>query len=215
MSNSKSKYGPVIYIICNLITNDLYVGSSVNYEYRIYCHKRDLKRKEHHSPILQNSYNKYGDTNFLFDILESVQDKGNLISREQYWMDVLQPRFNCAKKAGSPLGVKHTIQARQNMSNAHKGIKLTKEAIVKRSLKQSGKNHWNYGKKVPNNRKELISSKLSKPVSQYDNKGNFIKTWSSATSAARDLKISKIRILACVNNKQESYHNFQWRRSNV
>jgi group I intron endonuclease len=166
---SKSRYSPVIYIICNLITNDYYIGSSINYEYRIYCHKRDLKRKEHHSPILQNSYNKYGEDNFLFDILEFVQDKRELISREQYWIDELLPKFNCSKKAGSPLGVKHTLQARQNMSNAHKGIKLSKEAIIKRTIKQSGKNHWNYGQLVPKERKDKISQSLKK---YYQSKGN-------------------------------------------
>lgn len=101
------------------------MGSSVDFSFRKWCHFNDLKLNKHHSPILQNSYNKHGKENFKFEILEKFSNSENLISREQFYIDTLKPRYNISLVAGSPLGVKHSEQARLNMSKAHKG--LTKE----------------------------------------------------------------------------------------
>jgi hypothetical protein len=38
---------------------------------------------------LQNAWNKYGEDNFYFSVLELVPDKDKLIEREQYWIDKL------------------------------------------------------------------------------------------------------------------------------
>ena len=51
-------------------------------------------------------------------------------------MDLLKPKFNCNPIAGSPLGTKHTLQSRLNMSKAHKGKTLIeKEKIIEGTLK--------------------------------------------------------------------------------
>lgn len=114
-----------IYRIQNLKTGDFYVGSSNDFTYRKWCHIRDLNQRKHHSPILQNSWNKHGEDAFLFAIVEIIQDSLELVKREQYYLDLWNPRYNVCKLAGSPLGIKHTYQAKMNMSLAHK--KLTKE----------------------------------------------------------------------------------------
>lgn len=227
----------VVYSISNLYNNKLYVGSSVNFKYRKWCHINALKNNKHHSPILQNSWNKYGEYQFQFDIIEIVNNKNNLIEREQFWIDFLNPEFNCSPTAGSPLGVKHTIKARKNMSKAHKGKKLSPKSILKRSLKQSGKNHWNYGcnmsdetkRKISeslklfnknNNRKkynhtEETKNKLSKkfmiPIYQYDLNYNFIKEWEGIKPAAKELKIRETSIIDCLKGRRTDYKNFIWR----
>ena len=54
------------------------------------------------------------------------------------------------------------------------------------------KYNCNYG-----TRNERIIAKKSKPVNQYDLDGNFIRTWKSATEAAKILKINDTSITRC------------------
>jgi group I intron endonuclease len=111
-----------IYKITNTITNDFYIGSAVNFKNRRWGHISSLRKNKHKNRFIQNSWNKYGENAFIFEIIEIVDAKENLIDREQYWIDILSPTFNLAKKAGSPLGVKHSEKSRKNMSLAHKGL---------------------------------------------------------------------------------------------
>lgn len=115
----------VVYKIVNSVTGDFYIGSSVDFGFRKWSHLNDLRLNKHHSPILQNSYNKHGEDKFKFEILETFSSPETLIAREQFYIDTLKPRYNISQVAGSTLGLKHSEQARLNMSKAHKC--LTKE----------------------------------------------------------------------------------------
>jgi len=77
-----------IYCIENLVNGKKYIGSSNNIHSRWNQHKRSLNKNMHHSILLQRAWNKYGENNFKFYILE-VNDcnKKELFKREQYWMD--------------------------------------------------------------------------------------------------------------------------------
>jgi len=112
----------VVYRIRNKITEDIYIGSAVKYDYRIWAHLSRLRKGTHHSKILQNAFNKYGESIFEFSVLEQVHDKQKLIEREQYYLDTLKPKYNISKKAGSPLGIKHSLRSRINMSRSHIGM---------------------------------------------------------------------------------------------
>jgi group I intron endonuclease len=109
-------------MITNSITHDFYIGSAINYSKRKTNHLTLLKHNTHKNTYLQNSWNKYGKEAFTFEILEEVDSKEMLIPMEQFWIDTLSPTFNICNTAGSPLGVKHTDEARHNMSIAHLGL---------------------------------------------------------------------------------------------
>ena len=98
-----------IYKIINTVTNDCYVGSSIKLRQREVRHFKDLRNGTHHSIILQRAVNKYGIDNFHFLLIEECGIK-EVVVREQYWMDLLQPLYNVAKIAGSNVGVKHTLE---------------------------------------------------------------------------------------------------------
>ena len=103
----------VIYIIKSKVQPEkFYIGSAVNFYQRIRNHKSDLVKKKHCSKHLQNHVNKYGIKDISFEILERVYDKNNLISREQYYLDLYKPIFNTCKIAGSPLGTKHSEETK-------------------------------------------------------------------------------------------------------
>ena len=59
-----------IYKILNIINNKIYIGSAVNIDRRWSEHKSLLTNNKHHSKYLQNSFNKYGTENFLFEVVE-------------------------------------------------------------------------------------------------------------------------------------------------
>jgi group I intron endonuclease len=116
-----------IYKITNIKNNKFYIGSAINISRRWYEHKNNLKYNRHCNRILQNSFNKYGYENFIYEVLEYVDDINNLILREQYWFDLLNPTFNIAKIAGNSLGIKHSEETKKKISELKKGIKLSEE----------------------------------------------------------------------------------------
>lgn len=182
-----------IYRIQNLKTGDFYIGSSVNYNYRKWIHLHDLRKGKHHSPILQNSWNKHGESAFIFGVVEEIEEKEELIEREQHYLDVLNPKYNICKLAGSTLGVKHTYKARLNMSNAHK--KLTKEQRNHKEgckcficFRKSGENHHFFGK----NRSDEDKKKVSKGVKEYYKNGGIHPHKGKVLSQERKNKLSII-----------------------
>ena len=129
---------PGIYSILNIKTNKMYIGSAVNISRRWARHRHMLRRNIHHSPILQAAYNKYGADVFEWNILEFVDDKRALVSREQFWLDFFTPAYNVSTRATSVLGVKRSQQARLRMSLAQQGQKQSKETIEKRAKALKG-----------------------------------------------------------------------------
>lgn len=55
-----------------------------------------------------------------------------------------------------------------------------------------------------------LSELKSKPILQYDLKGNFIKEWKSGKEAAHSNNFNPINICSCLNKKGKSAHGFVW-----
>ena len=99
-----------IYRLNNLITAMCYVGSSVCLNKRLasYFSRRFLKKEVlRNNSIIYNSLLKYDYINFSLDILE-YYEPSELIKREQYYLDLLKPKYNILPRAGSRLGAKHS-----------------------------------------------------------------------------------------------------------
>lgn len=77
-----------VYLIKNLANCSVYIGSSVDIYGRWRQHIWDLYNDRHHNLHLQNAWNKYGQDNFDFLIIENVVgDRDYIFEREQYWID--------------------------------------------------------------------------------------------------------------------------------
>jgi len=103
-----------IYKITNKINGKFYIGSTSNklgFNKRWQKHKRELNINKHSNLHLQNAWNKYGETSFSFEILETCE-KEKCIEKEQFYIDTLNPQYNICKIAGSTLGKKHSIETR-------------------------------------------------------------------------------------------------------
>ncbi|MFQ5857558.1 MAG: GIY-YIG nuclease family protein [Anaerolineae bacterium] len=95
-----------VYQIRCVPTGKIYIGSAVDLEHRWEQHRRSLRRGDHHNIYLQSAWDKYGEANFEFSVLEFV-DPADLLRAEQEWID----RTGCADRnigfniydvAGSP-----------------------------------------------------------------------------------------------------------------
>jgi group I intron endonuclease len=113
-----------IYKITNKVTGDFYIGSASKFYDRWKAHKHNLnkKRKSANAKLL-NAWNKYGSENFVFSVLEVVEDKTQLLAREQHWIDILNPHYNICKIAGATYGIKHTEERKAEISQRMKGNK--------------------------------------------------------------------------------------------
>jgi group I intron endonuclease len=65
---------------------------------------------------------KYGYSNFSLEILEYCEPS-KVIEREQHYIDLLRPKYNLLKTAGSRLGSVHSEETKKIMSNNRMGEK--------------------------------------------------------------------------------------------
>lgn len=93
-----------IYRIRNLKNEKSYVGRAVDLERRKFQHFKALKTGASHNSHLQNSWNKWGEENFLWEVLE-ICDADSLMIREARWIEELdscnpQRGFNMKIESG-------------------------------------------------------------------------------------------------------------------
>jgi len=134
-----------IYQIVNLINNSKYIGSALKVSLRWNRHKSDLRLVRHPNKHLQNAWNKYGEENFIFEIIEECE-KEKLIEREQFYLDTLKPEYNKRMWARSNLGIKCDYTEKsfeKNRLNPPRKNKIhTKETKEKMSISRSGERCW-------------------------------------------------------------------------
>lgn len=135
---------PGIYIIKCLKNGKFYIGSSINLRARLNQHRNDLRKDKHANKHLQAAWNKYGEKQFEFKILEYCERDMTLI-REQHFIDVLRPYergigFNIGIDAtAAMLGRKASDETRAKLSEKRRQRKLAPETIAKSAIARTGK----------------------------------------------------------------------------
>ena len=119
-----------IYKIINQVNGKIYIGGTKNIQNRWRQHKSALRNGKHHNPHLQNAFNKYDISNFKFTIIEEVKSVENLVDREQYFLDTLEPEYNIIPKADH-----HEIseETKRKIGKANKGNELSEDRKKKMS----------------------------------------------------------------------------------
>ena len=144
-----------IYKIINKIDGKYYVGSSKHIFIRWTQHRRTLNKQIHKNLKLQYAWNKYGESNFEFIIIEKcTSDRPELIDVEQGYLDTAKKEqdkcYNLSFIAGS---VEFTNDVREKLSKklkgrvaSNKGIPHSIETKIKMSKAQTGSLHSMFGK---------------------------------------------------------------------
>jgi len=130
-----------VYQILHRPSGNSYVGSSKNIRSRWNEHKSLLRRNIHPSPRFQNTWNKYGENEFEFIVLQECDPvKEVLITIEQHYIDLLHPVYNVNPIASSRLGSKNMPESnlkKKGYVNAIKdgqNIRVTKEEYRNQKL---------------------------------------------------------------------------------
>ncbi len=149
-----------VYQIKNIENGKVYIGSSVDIQKRWREHRSHLSNNDHHSLHLQRAWNKYGEENFEFEVIEYVEIFEELRIREQHYMDLTKcyqrkNGYNTSHSAFGRAGVKHSDETKKKMSESSKGqiVKHSDETKKKISLSLTGK-------KLKQETKEKIGMKL-------------------------------------------------------
>lgn len=135
MYNCEEHIEFVIYKITNKVNDKFYIGSAFNLNKRLNKHRHHLRNNTHVNLYLQNSWNKYGEDNFIVEVLENCK-KEELLSREQYFIDALSPDYNICKKAGNVSGLVHTECTKDIISKKNTKYNINIEELI--SLYKSG-----------------------------------------------------------------------------
>lgn len=173
-----------VYTITNLVNGKIYVGSAlISFRVRWNVHKSKLRNNKHDNQHLQFAWNKYGESNFKFEILEECLSE-YCTSTEQYWINMLNV---CNRKFG--------YNKASNTTVFRLGVRNSPEAIEK--IRAARKLQKNCGQIE---------------VYKYDLNDNFICSYSSLGEASRkngDLGTSNI--CKCINGKYLHCGGFKWK----
>ena len=211
-----------IYKIRNILNNKLYIGSTKQFILRFSTHKNLLRKNKHENPYLQNSWNKYGEENFKFEILIELSNSelDNILKLEEETIvkyNTLNRKYgyNICKVGKSRLGTKWSEESK--LKRTGKGNPMFGKGYLR-----TGKNNPMFGKTLTKLHKErmsksltglkkpMISIKQSKPVNQIDmNTLKIINKYKSVTIASKKTNI--LHIGEVCNNKRNSAGGFKWK----
>lgn len=171
LNENKGKSG--IYMLTNKITKKIYIRQSRDLSNRLKFYFNFFYIKSKASLTISRPWIKYGFSNFSFTILEYCE-KSDLHTREQFYLEKLNPQYNILKIAGSSLKSKHLENTKARISKSLKGVyvkensalfgSLHTEATKKTklmSLKILKESNSFFGKTHSENSKELMKQKAS------------------------------------------------------
>lgn len=159
-----------VYSITNIANNKKYIGSTKDFDKRKSQHLYNLRNNIHINIYLQRSFNKYGESSFIFDIVETVYDISNLLNREDFYINALNVRnytygYNLANASGGDTISIHPNNAmiREKISKSIKTrwINMTEIERSKWIQLHSGCNNGMFGKHHSDKTKEILKTKLT------------------------------------------------------
>lgn len=161
-----------IYKITNIINGKMYIGSSNNCKRRLKEHFSKLRCNKHYNKKLQFAFNKYGENNFNFNIIEYVEDVNLLLEREQYYLNTLLfADTDC--KIFKKLSYNLNYKAERGGS-----YDFTDEMLKNRAERFKGDKNPMFGVKLSEEMKKQISDSLFDKYSgdkSFNYKGGYVK----------------------------------------
>ena len=164
-----------IYKITNLINGNSYYGSTENFSSRWSKHRTELRKGIHNNGHLQNAWNLYGESSFAFEvILYCPKNRNVILFYEQYYLDKYWDDgvscYNIYKYAGSPTGYKHTKGAKQKISNALAGRKLSVKQLVNLIKINTGNTYWLNRHHSEESKQKMSEARKDKALSESHKK---------------------------------------------
>lgn len=217
-----------VYTITNIVNGKMYIGSTTRtFSKRREEHFDSLVRGCHPSRKLQNSVNKHGVENFIFEVLDECLPE-YCESTEQFWLNMLHTSndkygYNIRPIAHTNRGCKRTLEMKTRASEIRKGWykgdknpfygKKHSEGVMRKINENRNKTYASpeYKEKIKIIRKNVLVGN-EKFVFQFSKTGEFISKYSSISDACRTLgKPNTGQISQCCKKLLKSAHGFYWR----
>lgn len=199
-----------IYQIRNLVNGKVYIGSSCEIGKRFCQHKWLLGIGKHHSPYLQNAWNKYGPDAFVFEVLENCSEE-DVLKREQWYLDEKKPydrvngynnaRFAESGAKGRPMSEKNKAILRL----INTGRTMPRDAVERAAAKRRGLKHAESSKEQMRQAKlgvarseeakrACVAAHGGEPFFVYKLDGTLVGEFFSMHQAAELLKVERAAI---------------------
>lgn len=214
-----------IYVIQNIETNRVYIGSSIDISRRLKEHLRNLRGNKHCNAHLQSAWNKYGEKAFELDELDTCPVEA-LEYMETYWINMCNSAnrlhgynvnttgFNSRRKTSEETKEKIRIKAtgrkrskehNDKMSKILSGMKKPKQSETMKKLYKEGKikkGVWPEGhfekmrsRVTVKNAYQNASIYGGKDIYAIKENSNIVLHFPSASEASRQLGVQKRTIL--------------------
>lgn len=211
-----------IYKITDKITNEIYIGQSIQIAHRFQQHKARSQNLEENT-LLYKAMRRDGINNFDFEIIEECP-KEKLNEREQYWIQyyhswIGDPDYTKGLNM-QPGGNSYQIYNADDFYQMwDQGMTVTNIAKILNCSPTTVQNYLKGYKDYDAHSSHVrggksIEQATGNEIIQYDLKGNFIKEWTSAKEIQRELNINAASIGKVLNGKRLSAGGFQWKRKN-
>ena len=138
-----------LYKIINKVNGKYYVGSTNNIKRRLRRHKYDLRNNVHSNLKFQRSWNKHGEENFEFYVIENIEEN-QLLVLEQKLLNIaeLTPE-QCYNLTFGTGRIKHTEESKARISKAMIGREKSETTRKKLSEGMMGEKNHRFG--IPQN----------------------------------------------------------------
>lgn len=167
-----------IYIIKNTDNGKVYIGQSVDVEYRVCNHFSKLRWNRHDNDHMQRAYNK-NPSAFVWELLCTCE-QSELDDREIDYIakyNSADPRHGYNKQYGGQAEHRCTPETRKKMSETKKGKHFSREHC--RKIGEA-----NRRRKLSDETKKKIGAHQTKAVIQADLDGNFVARHESIKEAS-------------------------------
>jgi group I intron endonuclease len=158
----ENKNSAGVYALICKVSNKFYIGSSINLTNRLLDYMQPAYLGQQTNRPILRAITKYGLINFIFIILETCHMTDTL-QREQYWLDLLKPKYNLSPTAGSTLGITLSEETKAKLRFAHLGKTHSLETCQHMSETRRGSNNPWFGKSHTEETKARISTALKGP----------------------------------------------------
>lgn len=220
-----------IYCIENITTNKKYIGQSIDINDRWRRHISELNHNSHHNDYLQKAWNKYGDKDFRFYVLEYC-DKDELDKKEIYYIDFYNTtnrKYGYNLKSGGQYHNYQTEEVKIKISESNKKAYQNQELRNIRSIdalkqwsnpkikeKIIGSNNGMYGKHHTEETKRKISENRSGIKSYRRNTTSVFcielnQKFEDATEAGKELSLDGSGILKVCQGKRKTCGGYHWK----